>query len=86
MSKADGADLQDLARLRLGPVTAIFALMVTTQAALDELNLSGATVTEAQRALRSCGIETSNADERLRSESSPRRFNRRGSRLVSLGL
>ena len=69
------------------PSPPIFALMVTTQAALDELNLSGATVTEAelQRALRSCGIETSNADERLRSELSPRRFNRRGSRLVSLG-
>ena len=70
MSKADGADLQDLARLRLGPVTAIFALMVTTQAALDELNLSGTTVTEAelQRASRGCGIETSNAGERLRCE------------------
>ena len=48
MSKADGADLQDLARLRLGPVTPIFALMVTTQAALDELNLFGTTVTEGE--------------------------------------
>jgi len=44
--------------------------MVTTQAALDELNLSGTTVTEAelQRASRGCGIETSNAGERLRCE------------------
>ena len=48
----------------------IFALMVTPQAALDELNLSGSPVTEGEleRALRDCGIETSNAGERLKAE------------------
>ena len=47
---------------------AIFALMVTPQAALDELNLSGSPVTEREleRALRDCGIETSNAGERMK--------------------
>ena len=41
---------------------AIFALMVTPQAALDELKLSGIPATEGElgRALQNCGIETSN--------------------------
>ena len=50
---------------------AIFALMVPREAALDELNLYGATVTEGEleRALRDCGIESvSNAGDRLKSE------------------
>ena len=48
----------------------IFALMVTPQAALDELSLSGSPVTEGEleRALRNCGIETSNAGDRLKAE------------------
>jgi predicted nucleic acid-binding Zn ribbon protein len=48
----------------------VFALMVTTQAALDELNISfsEAEVTEGEleRALRDCGIETSSAGDSLR--------------------
>ncbi len=42
---------------------AIFALMVTPQAALDEMNLFGAPVTEGELkcALRDCGVETSEA-------------------------
>ena len=49
---------------------AIFAVMATPQAALDELNLSGSPVTEGEleRALRNCGIETSNAGDRLKAE------------------
>ena len=48
----------------------IFALMVTPQAALDELNISGSPVTEREleRALRDCGIETSNSGERMKTE------------------
>jgi hypothetical protein len=48
----------------------IFALMVTPQAALDELNLFGTPVTEGEleRALRDCGIETSSAGDRLKAE------------------
>ena len=47
-----------------------FALMVTPQAALDELNLSGSPVTEGEleRALRDCGVETGNAGECLKAE------------------
>ena len=46
----------------------IFALLVTPQAALDELDLFGSPVTEGEleRALRNCGIEASNASERLK--------------------
>jgi hypothetical protein len=49
----------------------IFVLMVTTQAALDELNFYGDIVTEGEleRALRDCGIETSNAGDRLKTEN-----------------
>jgi predicted nucleic acid-binding Zn ribbon protein len=49
---------------------AIFALMVTREAALGELNFYGDIVTEGEleRALRDCGIETSNGGERLRAE------------------
>jgi hypothetical protein len=38
--------------------------------ALDELSLSGSPVTEGEleRALRNCGIETSNAGDRLKAE------------------
>ena len=41
--------------------------MVTPQAALHELSLSGFLVTEGEleRALRHCGIETSNVGDRL---------------------
>jgi len=49
----------------------IFALMVTPQAALDELNPYGPIVTEGEleRALRDCGIESySNAGDRLKAE------------------
>jgi len=48
----------------------IFVLMVTPQAALDELNLWGTPVTEGEleRALRDCCIETSNAGDRLKAE------------------
>ena len=46
----------------------IFALLVTPQAALDELNLFSSPVTEGEleRALRNCGIEASNAGERMK--------------------
>jgi hypothetical protein len=48
----------------------IFALLVTSQAALAELNLSGPTIAEGEleRALRDCGIGTSNTGERLKTE------------------
>jgi hypothetical protein len=44
--------------------------MVTTQAALDELNLNGIPVTEGEldRALKDCGVETTNAGEHLKAE------------------
>ena len=44
--------------------------MVSLQMALDELNFYGDVVTEAEleRALRDCGIETSNAGKRLQAE------------------
>ena len=49
---------------------AIFALMVTSHAALDELNFHAPTITEGEleRALRDCGIGTSNTGERLKAE------------------
>jgi len=55
------------------PSPAIFALMVTTQMAMDELNFSGlaaATVTESEltRALRDCAVETTDAGKRLKAE------------------
>ena len=61
---------------KLGPVYSwdksppIFALMVPTHAALEEMNSYGSAVTEGDlaRALRDCGIETSNAGERLKAE------------------
>ena len=48
----------------------VFALMITSQSALEELNLHGDAVTEGEleRALRDCGIETTSAGERLRAE------------------
>ena len=48
----------------------IFTLMVTSQTALAELNLSGPTITEREleRALRDCEIGTSNTGERLKTE------------------
>ena len=48
----------------------MFALMVTREAALDELNLFGTPVTEGEleRAMRDCGIETSNTGDRLKAE------------------
>jgi predicted nucleic acid-binding Zn ribbon protein len=48
----------------------IFALMVTSQAALDEFNFHAPTITEGEleRALRDCGIGTSNTGERLKTE------------------
>ena len=48
----------------------IFALMVPTQAALEELNLYGSITTEAEleRTLRNCDIETSGAGERVKAE------------------
>jgi hypothetical protein len=53
---------------------AIFALMVTTQIALNELNASGlaaATVIESEltRALRDWGVETTDAGNRLKAET-----------------
>ena len=47
-----------------------FALMVTSQAALAELNLTGNAVTEGklERALKDCGIEGSGAGVRLKAE------------------
>jgi hypothetical protein len=54
------------------PSPTIFALMVTIQGALDELNLNvrEAEVTEGEleRALRDRGIETSSASDTLRAE------------------
>jgi hypothetical protein len=49
----------------------IFALMVTSQAALDEFNFHAPTITEGEleRALRDCGIGTSNTGERLKTET-----------------
>lgn len=48
----------------------IFALMVTPQMALDELNASGVAISEGElgRALRDCEIATSDAGERLKAE------------------
>ena len=47
----------------------IFALMVTTQAALEELNLLGnVTESELHRALKDGGVETTNAGERIKAE------------------
>jgi hypothetical protein len=48
----------------------VFALLVTAQAALDEMNFNGIPVTEREldRALRDCGIETTHAGERLKAE------------------
>ena len=48
----------------------VFALMVPTHAALEEMNGYGSAVTEGElaRALRDCGIETSDAGERLKAE------------------
>jgi hypothetical protein len=48
----------------------VFTLMVSLQTALDELNFYGDVVTEAEleRALRDCGIETSDAGKRLKAE------------------
>jgi len=48
----------------------LFALMVTPQAALEELNLYSSSITaaELERALRDCCIETSGAGERLKGE------------------
>jgi hypothetical protein len=48
----------------------VFALMVTTQAALEELTLNGNTATQAEleRAFRDCDIEMSGAAERVKAE------------------
>jgi hypothetical protein len=48
----------------------VFTLMVSLQTALDELNVYGGVITQAEleRALRDCGIETSNAGKRLQAE------------------
>jgi hypothetical protein len=48
----------------------IFALIVTPNAALEELNGHGDAVAEGEleRALRDCDVETSNAGERLTAE------------------
>ena len=48
----------------------IFALLVPLQTALDELNFQAPTITEGEleRALRDCGIGTSNTSERLKAE------------------
>jgi hypothetical protein len=50
----------------------VFALMTTSQAAVDELNLNLSgdrlTVGELERALRDCGIETTSASERQKAE------------------
>jgi len=48
----------------------VFALMVTSQSALEELNLHGDAFTEGEleRALRDCGVETTSAGERLKAE------------------
>jgi len=49
---------------------AVFALMVPSQAALEELNVHGHAFTESdlERALKASGVETANAGERLKSE------------------
>ena len=46
----------------------VFTLMVTNRAALEELNLYGSGVTEAEleRACRDCGVEENGAGDRLR--------------------
>jgi hypothetical protein len=46
----------------------IFALMVTPQSALDELNAFGIPVTEGElgRAFQNCGIKTSSAGEHMK--------------------
>jgi hypothetical protein len=48
----------------------IFALMVTPQSALDELNAFRIPLTEGEleRALRGCSAETSNAGDRVKAE------------------
>ena len=64
----------------------IFALMVPPQSALDELNAAGIPITEGElgRALRDCGIETSTAADRLKTEVKAF-YNARKDRRIKIG-
>ena len=64
----------------------IFALMVTPQSALGELNAFGIPLTEGEleRALRDCSAETSNAADRLKTEVKAL-YNARKDRRIKIG-